>query len=492
VSKRSSPKLSRRQAITTGAKIGIAAGVAAIAAGAAGYMAGSSTSVPPPSAGGTITQYITRTETIRGERITLSVWDIETDPGAYEAMEKAVEIFKKEYPYVDVKREAKNLTEQTQAVMAALQAGKGGDVVVVNNGETMMGPLVRAGLILPLDTYAAKYGWLEKAFSPRIWKRASYSRDGSVFGVGNLYAVSFRSEIVGIFYNKRIFNELGVRTPETLSDLESILEKAKNAGYVPVALGGLTDWPFFHLFGALQASFLSHEFGSPIAAQEYMDDIVLSWKEDRTWIMDGNKRAIDKIQEWIKRGYFPEGFTGMSIEEALAIFKEGKSAIFLQGNWFAGEIGEALGAKNVGFIPVPPIERGEPMPPQIGGMGTPHGISKYSNHPELAAAFLDIYMLHPEVQKELLNRGILTAAPVPLNLLEKDTLIYDTAVVFNKVLEQGTMWHYLDWTTPTMWNTMSEAGFLVYSLEIGSDEFVRRVEEDYRKWLEKKPRPQTR
>lgn len=478
-------KIGRREAISSGAKVAVAAGVAAIAAGAAGYVTGISTG----PTGRTVTQTVTRTELAMPEKIVLQIWDIETDPGSYEAMEKAIEVFKREFPNVEVKREAKGLSEQTQAVMAALQAGRGGDVVVVNNGETMMGPLVRAGLVLPLDTYAVKYGWFTKAFSPSIWKRASYSRDGSVFGTGNLYAVSFRSEIVGIFYNKKIFNELGVTVPQSITELESIMEKAKNAGYVPLALGGLTDWPFFHIYGALQASYLSHEFRSPQAAQEYMDDIVLSWKEDRSWKVDGNKRAVAKIQDWIKKGYFPEGFTGMTIEEALALFKAGKAAVFLQGNWFAGEISSALGPKNVGFFSVPPIEKGEPMPPQIGGMGTPHGISKFSNHPDLAARFLDIYMLHPEPRQVLLEHGILTSAPIPLESLERDTLMYDTAVVFNKVLEQGTMWHYLDWTTPTMWDTMSEAGFLTYSLEIGPDEFVERVENDYREWQKKKPRP---
>ncbi|MEM1972464.1 MAG: extracellular solute-binding protein [Nitrososphaerota archaeon] len=478
-------KFNRREAISTAAKISVSTGLAAVAGGVVGYSAGSLTA-PRDTI---ITRTVTQTVTGAPEKVELQVWDIETDPGPYDAMEKAIEVFETEYPNVTVKREAKSLSEQTTAVMAALQAGRGGDVIVVNNGETMMGPLVRAGLIIPLDSYAVKYGWFKKAFSPYIWKRAMYSRDGSVFGVGNLYAVSFRSEIVGVFYNKNIFRDLGAGLPQTLQELEDVLDRAKRAGYIPLAIGGLTDWPFFHLFGAIQASFLAHEFGSPLKAQEYIDDIVLSWREDRTWVKDGNKKAIQKIQDWIKKGYFPEGFTGMTIEEALASFKAGKAAVFLQGNWYAAEIAEALGPKNVGFFPVPPIEKGEAMPPQIGGMGTPHGISIFSPHQDIAAKFLDLYMLHPEVIQTLVAKGVLPAVPVPLERVERDTLMYDTAVVFNKTLERGTMWHYLDWTTPTMWDTMSEAGFLVYSLEIEPDEFVRRVEEDYRAWQARKPKP---
>ena len=44
--------------------------------------------------------------------------------------------------------------------------------------------------------------------------------------------------MVPVYYNKDIFNELGVEVPTTIDELENIMAKAKEAGYIPTECGG--------------------------------------------------------------------------------------------------------------------------------------------------------------------------------------------------------------------------------------------------------------
>ena len=53
---------------------------------------------------------------------------------------------------------------------------------------------------------------------------------------GKLLAVPIESQAWGVLYNKAIFEECGLKAPDTLSDLESICETLKAKGYTPFML----------------------------------------------------------------------------------------------------------------------------------------------------------------------------------------------------------------------------------------------------------------
>ena len=47
---------------------------------------------------------------------------------------------------------------------------------------------------------------------------------------------------MGVLYNKAIFEECGLKAPDTLSDLESICETLKAKGYTPFMLAFQEQW----------------------------------------------------------------------------------------------------------------------------------------------------------------------------------------------------------------------------------------------------------
>ena len=86
----------------------------------------------------------------------------------------------------------------------SLDAGAGPDVMYYDTGPGFAGVLARAGLLLPLDDAYEQYAWNERIL-PIARERASF--DGVTFGIGN------ELEIVGTFYNERIFDEQGLEAP---------------------------------------------------------------------------------------------------------------------------------------------------------------------------------------------------------------------------------------------------------------------------------------
>ena len=64
----------------------------------------------------------------------------------------------------------------------------------------------------------------------------------SVTSDGKLLAVPIESQAWGVLYNKAIFEECGLKAPDTLSDLESICETLKAKGYTPFMLAFQEQW----------------------------------------------------------------------------------------------------------------------------------------------------------------------------------------------------------------------------------------------------------
>ncbi len=411
----------------------------------------------------------------------LEIWDTYTEPNRQPVVEAAIEQFLQKYPDWQVKRTARPLEDMKTAVMAALAAGVGPDVVLVNNGEHMMGPMVRAQQIVNLDPYAEKYGWTEKLFSPSLWNRAKYTLDGKQFGEGSIWAVGLDAELVGVYYNKDLLAELGLSLFGSVAELEEIMDKVKGTGHTPLAVGVLDDWQFFHLYGALQHATLAHEMGAD-AAQEYLDDLVIRTKAERTWKESGNVEAAKRLQEWVKKGYLVDGFSALGGDDALQVFLAGDVAFFLQGSWYSSNIAQA--DFEAGFVLFPPFVKGGDIPPQIGGMATPLGISAHSPHPGMAAEYLDFLAASDRTVELQLNLRVLPArVPALLENIPENTLYYDLLVAWNEVNRVNRVGHYLDWTTPTMWDTLGEAGRNLLLLRSTPEELVEKVEADYRAFV---------
>ena len=87
-----------------------------------------------------------------------------------------------------------------------------------------------------------------------------------------------------------------------------------------------------------------------------MNELVTGgWGLDRP--ADGEAAKI--IQDWSSKGYITEGANGVSRDDALAAFADGKSAFVITGTWEQPKVIKGLGA-DAGFVALGPDRLGHP------------------------------------------------------------------------------------------------------------------------------------
>lgn len=99
-----------------------------------------------------------------GNPVTLKVWDQYTEGDKVPQIYKT---FMAKYPNVTIEREAISTDQMCQTVKTALGSGTGPDVIFYHAGPGYAGVLAGANLLLPMDKYAAQFGWKQKHFARR-------------------------------------------------------------------------------------------------------------------------------------------------------------------------------------------------------------------------------------------------------------------------------------------------------------------------------------
>jgi raffinose/stachyose/melibiose transport system substrate-binding protein len=299
-----------------------------------------------------------------------------------EALETLVANFEAANPGVDVTTEYQDFENMKTIVKTALASGTGPDLVVYGPGAGFMGPLVEANLLLPLDEYSQHYGWGERIYP---WTFESTSFDGK------LYALGHELEFIGVYYNKAIFDELGVSEPTTYDEFLQIGEKAKEAGYIPLSFSNKPGWPAFHIFSA---------FANNLAGKEGMENVLFG---DGSWTAPEFVQAIELPFVGLNQAsFFPPSPNALDYEEGNNIFYSGQAAMHLTGTWLVSDMLDHAQDFEVGFFALPSIDGSVVLPP--GGMGSAVMISAATQHPDEAAALLDS-MFNAEAAQVWIEQG---------------------------------------------------------------------------------------
>jgi len=322
----------------------------------------------------------TATATTSTEKITLNLWDTWTHEGANVGMDKMVSKYQEENPNIEIVRTTQQRDDMRLLLQTALSSGTGPDIFYYDVGPGYAGVLAKAGLLLPLDSAYNR----ENGFGSRIfgWTKERSTYDGKVYGIAN------EMEFIGVYYNKKIFNELGVGEPKTYEEFIQICDKAKAAGYIPIAFADAGKWPAFHQFSIM---------ANNIAGKEKIDKVLFG---DGTWDDPDFIKAIQTFfVDMNKAGYFPPDPVAIKYEDGNALFYSGKAAMDITGSWLITEMVEAKDFE-VGFFFFPSIEGKPILPP--AGLGSGFLISSKTAHPEEAIKFLD-YLFSEENDKKWLE-----------------------------------------------------------------------------------------
>ncbi len=238
-----------------------------------------------------------------------------------------------------------------------------------------MSQLAKNHLLLNLDNYAKAFGW-DKWPASQL-EQLRVAEDGTR-GTGPLYAQGLNFSMTGVFYNKKLAQQIGMTTPPaTLADLDAALQKAKQAGITPIVQfnGGATGGLAFPLQNLMAA------YGPAGPINDWIFD-----KPGARIDTPSNLQAAQHLQRWIKSGYFAADANSMDYATMMSRFIGGKSLFMFDGDWESGNLDKQM-AGNAGFFLMPPAQAGGKQ----AAMSAPltYGISAKAKNADCAAFFLN-------------------------------------------------------------------------------------------------------
>ncbi len=315
------------------------------------------------------------------EEVKLVVWDEFTEGTMNEANEMMIKKFEEEYPNVKVERVTKSMDILAETLKGAFLAGNAPDVFYYEQGIGANAGFLKGGYLLNLADAYKEYGW-DRNLSPAA------STTGSVGGF--IYGVGCELETMGLYYNKDIFTELGLEEPETIEELEILLETVKQAGYIPLAnTMGEGWWNNMNTIGVILYSYMTK------------DEIEAIMTKDSSWDLPSVRKAVEKIQQWIDKEYFvPHPETDA---ETTDIFLRQEAVFSINGNWLINDL-DLKAEFEVGIMPFPGAQ-GNDKSAQVNFVGSGYLVNAESKNVEMALKYVDYFVNRPETAEIWANKA---------------------------------------------------------------------------------------
>jgi raffinose/stachyose/melibiose transport system substrate-binding protein len=368
------------------------------------------------------------------DKVTIRLWD-EFTGDQETVMQDMISTFEQANPGITIDREVHPIDETRDTISAALQSGTGPDVFMFDPGPASAGRLAKAGLLLNLDDAYDTFGWKDR-FYP--WAMDRVATDGHLYGVPN--QVGF----LGVYYNKQVFQELGVEPPATMDDLYAILDAAKAKGIIPLLWANKPGWPASNIFSELVNNVLG-----PEGMQSLLWDHTLRWDDPR---------IVDVIQMFFvdmqKAGYFPEGVNAIDYQEGNLLWQQCTAAVYPTGSWMLGVFSNVEDC-DIGFFLWPSINGSPIYPP--GGVDSAYFVSSQTEHPDEVLAFLD-FLFQDERIPDWLRLGY--TPPMPTEGYDQDVspLFKAGLDVIANASQGAGLGYNIDVLTPANFNDVMYSG----------------------------------
>jgi len=322
----------------------------------------------------------TETEKVEdtSEPITLTVFsnlpDRKNGQGLVE--QKIIDDYMSENPNVTIEVEA--LDEEAYKTKFKAYAMNGmPDVVSIWGQPSFLDEVLEAGILEPLnEADYADYGFVS----------------GSLEGFkknGKLYGLPRNTDVMGFYYNQKMFEDNGWEVPKNYDELLALGKKIKEAGIVPVAMDGGDGWPLAIYLTDLLVRVdgnIKDIVSNAIATGDFTDPS----------IVEATKLLADTAQS----GLFQVGYDSQDYGTAMNLFTNGQAAMFYMGSWEASmalneDISEDV-RNNICAFTMPPITEGKGVQTDIAAWnGGGYAVAAQSEQKEEAIKFLN-YMYQPD------------------------------------------------------------------------------------------------
>lgn len=194
--------------------------------------------------------------------------------------------------------------------------------------------LVDAGLLVDVKTFLEQEGKYD-LFHPTALRYQE-------FVDGTMYTLPLEYHVEMIWYNTKIFKDLGLEVPKTIDEWLTVCEKIQAAGITPISVDGVDRWPVLRYLAMIPFRLTSNEY-------------IINLRDGKASMGDEEGlKAIDFMQKIGQ--YFNEGFAATDYATAQGLFLDGKSAMYYIGDWEQNAMLEKYESGEVDFFYLPTYE----------------------------------------------------------------------------------------------------------------------------------------
>jgi Maltose-binding periplasmic proteins/domains len=293
---------------------------------------------------------------------TLTVWHYYNTDGQVAGLKKLAASFEAKHPGVTVDFQYVPVEQMTTKAVTAAGAKTGPDVLVFGASGTY--PLAQAGAIEPMDDWWGSFADKDK-FPEGVMQKVD----------GKLYGMQGYVNLLGLWYNQDMLDQLGAKVPTTPAELEDAMAKAAAQGKQGITLTGKpgleSQWQGFPWFTSAGFS-----YGDP-QAKPMADTFAM-------------------LQDWIAKKYLAKEASTWDQVIPFQQFASGASLFAVNGNW---QIAAAKEAKfKYAVAPLPLNASGGVL---LGG--EVQNVGAFSKNKELAKQFLEETFFSVEGELTLLD-----------------------------------------------------------------------------------------
>jgi multiple sugar transport system substrate-binding protein len=180
-------------------------------------------------------------------------------------------------------------------------------------------------------------------------------KPGSPTGTGSLYSLPLGFEMYSLAFNKKYFDEKGLKPPQTLDEMIELSKKLKGwngAGSYGVAVRGTRNWATIHpAYMSIFSSAGAKDF-------EIKNNKLVSAVDSAPAV-----EVTKKFAQMVKEGG-PPGWSNYTWYQCGADLGAGKAAILWDADingYFQNVPGSTSQSGNIGFAPNPVMKAGDPV-----------------------------------------------------------------------------------------------------------------------------------
>lgn len=275
--------------------------------------------------------------------------------------------FMQENPDVKVVYEGMPGGQFKEFIKTRFAASDASDVIMLHPGLSNVIAYGKAGYLYDMSGES----WIGN-FTEASLKASS---DG-----GKVYGIPNDMNVLGVFYNKKMFADLSISTPTSWDEFTAAAEKIKASGKLPISIGNNDGWMTLAAMYTMAPALV---YGANPAFDAQLN-------EGKATFAEGWKDMAEKWYALNDKGYLTAKSTGVSLDQAQQAFAKGEAAMYIDGSWSLSGIKKTNPDLDVGMFAMPSNAAGQDVVASAA-VGTTFAINKDTKVLDAAKKYLEFW-----------------------------------------------------------------------------------------------------